>query len=305
MNAVNAQTPSRIPSLLGEEPVKEEGSRAAGRVRRALVRNPTFMGGLILLIVIIIIAASAPWLFVHSPLDMVSLPLQWPGQDGEFFLGTGPLGTDLAAGLAYGGRASLTVGFCAAMVCFAIGTIIGATGGYFGSWVDNILMRITEVFQTIPPFLLVVILITISGPTLSAIIFAIGFASWPSVARLVRAEFRSIKEMDYVLAGRSLGYSTLRIMFVEILPNALPSIIVMVSVIAANAILIEASLSFLGLGDPNVLSWGTMIGDGRAFLRTEWYLTALPGAAISATVLSLNLVGDGLNEILNPRSGQV
>lgn len=299
MSAMDAQVP---PSAPGEQGA---GNAAANRVRRAMLRNPTFVGGMALLIFIIVVASLAPWLFEHDPLDMVSMPLTWPGQDPEFPLGTGPLGTDLAASLAYGARASLLVGFCAALVCFAIGTVVGATAGYFGSFVDNILVRVTEVFQTIPPFLLVVILITITGPTITTIVFAIGFASWPSVARLVRAEFRSIKEMDYVLAARSLGYGTPRIMFVEILPNALPSVIVMVSVIAANAILIEASLSFLGLGDPNVLSWGTMIGDGRSFLRGEWYLTALPGAAISATVLSLNLVGDGLNEILNPRSGQV
>lgn len=303
MNATDTQMPSQADFALSEG--MQVDTVANSRVRRALVRNPAFMGGLILLILIVLVAVFASWLFPHNPLDMVSLPLQWPGQDPAFLLGTGPLGTDLAAGMAYGARASLLVGFCAALVCFAIGTVVGATSGYFGSWVDNVLIRCTEVFQTVPPFLLVVILITITGPTLLTIIFAIGFSSWPSVARLVRAEFRSIKQMDYVLAARSLGYSTPRIMFVEILPNALPPVIVLVSVIAANAILIEASLSFLGLGDPNVLSWGTMIGDGRAFLRTEWYLTALPGAAISATVLSLNLVGDGLNEILNPRSGQV
>lgn len=292
-------------TVLGDPAPTSEGYTPQGRIRRALLRNPAFVGGLVLLIFIILVAGFAPLLYPGNPLDMVAMPLTWPMQDSEYLLGTGALGTDVGAGLAHGARASLLVGFCTALVCFSIGTVIGATAGYFGSWVDTILVRITEVVQTVPPFLLVVVLITISGSTITTIILAIGFASWPSVARLVRAEFRSQKEMDYVLAARSLGFGTPRIMFVEILPNALPSIIVMISVIAANAILIEASLSFLGLGDPNVLSWGSMIGEGRSFLRTEWYLTALPGAAISLTVLSLNLVGDGLNEILNPRSGQV
>ena len=139
-------------------------------------------------------------------------------------------------------------------------------------------------------------------PVLEVLDLAIGFATWPTVARLVRAEFRTLRSTDFVMAARSLGYGTTRIIFGEILPNALPPVIVTTSVMAAGAILTEAGLSFLGMGDPNLVSWGSMIADGRSMLRTEWYVTALPGIAITLTVLSLNLVGDGLNDILNPRS---
>jgi peptide/nickel transport system permease protein len=163
-------------------------------------------------------------------------------------------------------------------------------------------MRVVELFQTTPTFLLVVVIVAIGEPTLQVIALAIGLASWPTVARLVRAQFRSLREADFVMAARSLGYSNGRIIVQEILPNALPPVVVAASVMIANAILTEAGLSFLNMRDPNIVSWGGMIGAGRDLLRTAWFLTALPGVAIALAVLSLNLVGDGLNEILNPRS---
>ena len=183
-----------------------------------------------------------------------------------------------------------------------IGILVGAIGGYFGGVVDDVLVRITELFQTVPSFLLIIVLVAIVSPSLPVIAIAIGVATWPMVARLVRAEFRSLRSADFVVAARSLGYGTARIIFGEVLPNALPPVVVTTSVLAANAILTEAGLSFLGMGDPNLISWGSMIADGRSLLRTEWFVTAIPGAAITLTVLSLNLVGDGLNDILNPRS---
>lgn len=280
------------------------GNTVGSRIMRALMTNVNFVGGLVIILLVVMFAILAPWLYPGDPRDMVGPPLAWPGTDLSFPLGTGTLGSDLAAGLAHGARSSLLVGIAAAFVSLAIGTVLGAIGGYFGGRIDDVVVRFTEIFQTVPSFLLVVVLITIVGSSLTMIIFAIGISSWPAVARLVRAEYRTLRVSDFVLAARSLGYSRSRIIFGEILPNALPPIVVTTSIMAANAILIEASLSFLGLGDPNAISWGVMIGDGRPFLRTEWYLTAIPGAAITITVLSLNLVGDGLNDILNPRSGQ-
>lgn len=279
-------------------PTKKQGSRAW----RAVRTNIPFLVGASILILIIIVGLFASVLYPGDPRDMVTMPLTWPLTDAAYPLGSGSLGTDISSGLAHGARASLLVGASAALVGLVIGVLIGAIGGYFGGVIDDVLVRITELFQTVPTFLLVIVLVAIATPSLPVIACAIGFATWPTVARLVRAEFRTLRSTDFVMAARSLGYGTPRIIFGEILPNALPPVIVTTSVMAAGAILTEAGLSFLGMGDPNLVSWGSMIADGRSMLRTEWYVTALPGIAITLTVLSLNLVGDGLNDILNPRS---
>ncbi|MBN8873509.1 MAG: ABC transporter permease [Rhodospirillales bacterium] len=274
-----------------------------GWLRRALRTGPLVCGSAILALVVII-ALMAPILFPGNPNDMVDVPAQWPGESAATPLGTDSMGRDVAAGLAYGARVSLLVGISSAVIGLLIGTTVGAIGGYFGGWTDRILARLTIIFQTIPSFLLVIVIVTIATPSAAIIALAIGVASWPTVARLVRAQYRSLRAQDFVMAARSLGYSAPRIIVCEILPNALPPIVVTTSVMVANAILIEAGLSFLNLGDANLISWGSMIGDGRALLRTAWFLTALPGSAIALTVLSLNLIGDGLNEVLNPRAGK-
>jgi peptide/nickel transport system permease protein len=201
----------------------------------------------------------------------------------------------------WGARISLLVGLAATALGLSFGALVGAVAGYFGGWVDDLLVRFIEIFQTLPSFVLLVVMVAIAQPTASTIIVAIAIVSWPTVARLTRAEFRAIREKDFVMAARSLGYGHARIIFREILPNALPPLIVTSSVMVASAILMEAALSFMGLGDPNVVSWGSMIGEGREVIRTAWYLSALPGLAIVFTVLALNLIADGLNDALNPR----
>jgi peptide/nickel transport system permease protein len=283
----------------------DQGSRAPvrrGRKLRAFTHNPAFVAGSLILALFVLMAVFADMLCPGDPFDMVGQPVLWPGQDPEFPLGTDSLGRDVLAGLVHGSRVSLLVGVVAAAIGLAIGTVVGALAGFFGGWVDTWLLRIVELFQTTPTFLLVVVIVAIGDPTVQTIAVAIGIASWPTVARLVRAQFRSLREADFVMAARSLGYGNIRIIVQEIMPNALPPIIVAASVMIANAILTEAGLSFLNMRDPNLISWGGMIGAGRDFLRTAWFLTALPGVAIALAVLSLNLVGDGLNEILNPRS---
>ncbi len=211
------------------------------------------------------------------------------------------MGRDVLAGILHGARISLTVGIAATALGLSAGITIGAMAGYFGGIVDDLLVKFIEIFQTIPSFVLLVVLVAIAQPTTSTVTIAIAIVSWPTVARLTRAEFRAIREKDYVLAARSLGFGHARIIFREILPNALPPLIVTSSVMVASAILMESALSFMGLGDPNRVSWGSMIGAGRDVIRTAWYLTALPGLAIVFTVLALNLLGDGLNDALNPR----
>ena len=286
-------------------PLADVGSRAPprkGRRWRAFLRNPTFVAGVAILGVFVLLAIFADLLFPDDPMDMVAPPLLWPGQDMQYLLGSDSLGRDMLARLVHGARSSLLVGVAAASISLAIGMVVGAVAGFFGGWVDMLLTRLIELFQTTPTFLLVVVIVAIGEPTVRTIAAAIGIASWPTVARLVRAQFRSLREADFVMAARSLGYSNARIIVQEILPNALPPVIVAASVMIANAILTEAGLSFLNMRDPNLVSWGGMIGDGRDQLRSAWFLTALPGVAIAMAVLSLNLVGDGLNEILNPRS---
>jgi peptide/nickel transport system permease protein len=193
------------------------------------------------------------------------------------------------------------VGITAALVSVVIGTLIGALAGYFGGRIDRALTWLIELFQTTPSFLLVVVVVSITQSTVGVIAVVIGLMSWDTVARLVRAEFRALLNADFVLAARTVGYSTRWIIFREVLPNALPPIIITASVIVASAILTESSLSFLGVGDPNLISWGSMIGSGRDMLRSALYLTAIPGAVLVVTVFSLNLVGDALISALNPR----
>lgn len=281
----------------------DAGHRRPG-VWRALLHHPSACVGLVLLAAFVTLALFAPRLFPGDPLDMVAAPFEWPGSDPQYWLGTDSLGRDVAAGIAHGARVSLLIGAASAALGLVIGTLAGAIGGYFGGVVDDLLVRITELFQTVPSFLLVIVIVAIGKPNVVVIAFAIGIASWPTVARIVRAEFRTLRRSEFVLAARTQGFSNTRIIFGEVLPNALPPVIVTASVMVASAILIESSLSFLGMGDPNVVSWGAMIGSGRDSLRTAWYLTALPGTAIVLAVLALNLLGDGLNDAMNPRLRQ-
>ncbi|MFN8925324.1 MAG: ABC transporter permease [Rhodospirillales bacterium] len=274
---------------------------AAARAVRSFLRNPAAVVGVVFLASALAMALTAPWLYPEDPLSMVARPYLWPGQNPRYPLGTDSLGRDVAAGVGWGGRISLLVGFSAMAIGVATGILVGSTAGYFGGWIDDLLVRVMEVFQTAPAFLLLIVLVAILSPSVDAVIFGIGVVTWPTIARLVRAEFRAIREKDFVTAARGLGYGHARIIFVEILPNALPPIIVTASVMVATAILMESALSFMGLGDPNQISWGSMIGSGREALRTAWFLTAIPGVAIVVTVLALNLIGDGLNDALNPR----
>lgn len=266
------------------------------------LRNPTGLAGLIILSLIIVAALSAPVLFPDDPLDMVTRPFVWPLRDRAFPLGSDSLGRDVLAGIVHGARISVLIGVTSTIIGLLIGIAVGASAGYFGGRTDDLLVRLMEIFQTFPPFLLIVVLVSIAEPSVTTITLSIGIVSWPTIARLVRAEFRSLRERDFVLAARGLGYSSARIVFLEILPNAMAPVIVTTSVMVATAILSEAALSFLGLGDPNLVSWGSMIGDGRDQLRIAWYLVALPGTALALSVLSLNLLGDGLNDALNPHA---
>lgn len=264
-------------------------------------RSPAAVIGLILLLLVIAMAASAGWLFPRDPLALAGRPLQWPLANPRFLLGTDNSGRDIAAQIFYGARISLLIGVVATVIAVAIGIVIGALAGFYGGKVDTVLMRITEAFQTLPNFLLLLVLVVVFGSTLPTVMVAIGIVSWPAPARLTRAEFLSLRNREFVQAGRTIGLSDLKLIFGEILPNALPPVIVYASVVMAVAILLESSLAFLKLSDPNVASWGNLIGLGRDVLRVQWYVSAIPGIAILLTVLGVSLVGQGLNDALNPR----
>ncbi|MFG6583242.1 ABC transporter permease [Sulfitobacter sp. 1A12779] len=257
--------------------------------------------GLVILTFVIAAAILAPILFPQSPWKMVQRPFLPPFTQDGLLLGTDALGRDVMAGLAHGAYVSLLVGLVSTIVALAIGVPVGAAAGYFAGRIDDALMRFAEFFQTIPSFALAIVLLAIFQPSLTFVIIAISIVSWPPVARLVRGEVLSLRTREFVEAASLSGLGNLQIITRHILPNALPPIIVLASLMVAQAILLESSLSFLGLGDPNIMSWGYMIGAARTVIRTAWWLSFLPGMAILLTVLALNLIGEGLNDALNPR----
>lgn len=268
---------------------------------KAYFRSPPAVIGLVLLILVVAMALSAPFLFPRDPLALAGRPLVWPFVNPRFPLGTDNSGRDIAAQIFYGARISLLIGGVATVIAIVIGVVIGALAGYYGGWIDNVLMRITEAFQTLPNFLLLLVLVAVFGSSIVTVTIAIGIVSWPAPARLTRAEFLSLRNREFVQAGRTLGLKDMKLIFGEILPNALPPVIVYASVVMAVAILLESALAFLRLSDPNVASWGNLIGLGRDVLRVQWYVSAIPGIAILVTVLAVSLVGQGLNDALNPR----
>lgn len=270
-------------------------------LRRMFTRTEVWIG-LIVIFGIIAISLLAPLLFPRGPWAMGGRPFLPPMTDMRFPFGTDTTGRDILAGLVWGGRVSLLIGLVSTVVSVFIGVVIGAIAGYGGGHVDSALMRFTEIFQVVPSFALALVLVAVLQPSVGSIVMAIGIVSWPPVARLVRAEFLSLRSRDFVLAAKLQGQSALVIMFRQILPNVASPIIVMGSLMVATAILLESSLSFLGLGDPNQMSWGFMIGASRTVLRQAWWMATFPGLAIAITVLALNVLGEALNDALNIHS---
>ena len=263
-------------------------------------RNRAAVLGLGILFTILFMAATAHLFYPEDPFRLVGRPLSGPFENG-FLLGSDSLGRDVASGIVHGAKTSLLIGLIATLVSIFIGIFFGAFAGYFGGRVDDLLMRITEIFQTIPSFIFAILLVAIMKPSIFSIVIAIAVVSWPGVARLVRGEFLSLKNREFVQACHTIGMSDIRVMLREILPNCLSPIIVIGSLMVATAILIESGLAFLGLGDPNIMSWGFQIGAGRTMLRSAWWVCTFPGIAILITVLAINLIGEGLNDALNPR----
>jgi peptide/nickel transport system permease protein len=267
---------------------------------RRFFSRPTALFGFAIFVAILAIALAAPLIFAHGPFTIVGMPLLPPGSPG-LPVGSDILGRNMAAGLAFGARISLLVGVTSTLGAIVLGVLLGAVAGYYGGAVDDVLMRVTEFFQIIPTFVLLMVLVAFLEPSLASAVIGIALISWPQVARVVRGEFLSLREREFVQAARVLGLSDTSIIFGQILPNALTPIVVISSMMVGNAILTESALSFLGLGDPNLLSWGSMIGGSRSAMWVAWWTTVLPGLCIMVTVLALNFIGDGLNDALNPR----
>jgi peptide/nickel transport system permease protein len=268
---------------------------------RRFARNRGALIGLLVLALIVAAAIAAPTIYPTSPWRMVSRPFMAPFMLDRFPLGTDALGRDVASGLMHGARVSLLIGLVSTLVALLIGVPLGAIAGYFGGVVDDLCMRFTELFQTVPSFALAIVIVAILQPSITSIVLAIALVSWPPVTRLVRGEVLSLRSRDYVHAAITVGQRTPRIIFGQVLPNTIAPIIVMASLMIASAILLESSLSFLGLGDPNLMTWGYMVGAGRTRLIEAWWISFFPGLAIFLAVLALNLVGEGLSDALNPR----
>lgn len=276
-----------------EHPLSE-----AWRVYR---RNLTALVGLLVLVLIIIVTLVGPYLYPVNPFDIVWAPLTPPAAEPLAPLGTDYLGRDILAGLIHGAAPTLLVGLVAALLTVIIGLLVGCWAGFYGGYVDDALMRFTEFFQVLPALLFSMVILTLFGPSLPLVAFSIGIISWPPTARLTRAEFMRIKNFEYVLAARSIGAGNSRLIWRVILPNALPPLIVAATLTVGSAILFEAALSFLGLSDPNIMSWGLMIGGSREYFIDAWWTVTFPGIAIFVTVLCVSLVGDGLNDAFNPK----
>jgi peptide/nickel transport system permease protein len=266
-----------------------------------IVRTPEGAIGLALLGLLVLTALFAGVFFPRDPLSIVGPALVPPFTDASLPLGTDRLGRDVLAELIHGSRASLAVGIAAAAVALVAGALIGTLAGFAGGLVDETLMRFVDAFQIVPSFLLALAFVSVAGASLPVVVLAIALGAWTGPARLARAEVLSIRERDYVAAARVVGMRPLEIAFREVLPNALPPVLALSSVIVASSVLIEAALSFLGLGDPNIVTWGSMIAEGRNVLRSQPFLSIVPGIALMLTVLGVYLFSEGLAEALARR----
>ncbi len=272
-----------------------------GMLRERFTRNRLAVAGGILVALLFIVALLAPVLAPYEPdyIDRYHV-LEPPGRLHP--LGTDDIGRDVLSRMLYGARVSLSVGFVAVGISTLIGMMMGAVAGYYGGIADRLIMRFVDVMLSIPSFFLILAVIAFVGPSIWNIMFIIGLTSWMGVARLVRAEFLSLKSREYILAARAVGASDTRIILRHMLPNSLAPVIVSAVLGVASAVLLESSLSFLGIGvQPPMPSWGNILTAGKANIEIAWWLSVFPGAAILVTVLSYNLLGEGLRDALDPR----
>ncbi len=291
---------------------QEKGSsRTQGGFRyiwKQLIMSKTGMLGSVLVLLVVLIAICAPLLTSHDPaavdtLNRLKPPAWLDGGASEHWLGTDNLGRDMWSRIVYGARVSLIVGMGAVIVSGVIGAILGLLSGFYGKWLDAVIMRVGDAFMAIPTILFMLVVMAIVGPGITTLIFVIGVTNWVPFTRIVRSEVLSIKERDFVHAARSIGAKNGRLIVKHILPNILSSFIVICGMNVGTTIIMEASLSFLGLGiKPPDVSWGGMLSDGRQYVATSWWVATFPGLAITFTVLGVIFLGDWLRDVLDPRT---
>ena len=262
--------------------------------------SPKLLWGIILFFVILLLAVLAPVLASYSPYYLSDELLVPPFSEGHL-LGTTYMGEDVLSMILYGGRTSLKIGIVAAALSGVIGVLLGAVAGFFGGIADKILTEVTNIFLMIPSFFLILIVVAMFGSSMLNVMIIIALTSWPSNARMMRAQVMSLKERTYVKSAQTIGESKGRILFHYIVPNGIYPIIANTTMNVAQAILTEASLSFLGLGDPNVASWGQMIMAGKSYLINGWWISLFAGLAIMLVVIVFYMIGDGLNYAMNPK----
>jgi len=293
--------------FVGEERRVTRGQK----VLRKLLENKGAVFGLIMVLGVVFSAILAPLISPHDPIlqdveKRLLPPLGQAGADPNYLLGTDQLGRDIVSRLIYGARISIVVSVSAVVFSAFLGTIIGLFSGFYGGKIDSVFMRLADVQLAFPFILLAIAIIAVLGPNLQNIIIVMGITGWVIYARVVRAEVLSLREKEYVMAVRALGGSDGRIIFNHLLPNVLPPIIVIITLEMARMIIMEAALSFLGLGiQPPTPTWGGMLADGRVYLVTSWWLATFPGLVIMLVVLGINLLGNWLRDMLDPRLTQL
>jgi peptide/nickel transport system permease protein len=276
----------------------------AGRRRRLLPRRPAALVGLAILAIVVLLAIFAPLVAPFDPNDQdVSLRLAPPFQAGSpYLLGTDQVGRDVLSRIIYGTRVALLVGVASVAISGAVGIVLGLLSGYYGGLVDDVIGWLANVELAFPFILLAIAVVAVIGSGLTNLIVVLSIVAWVVYARIVRAETLAVRDLDFVQAARVIGVGDARILFRHILPNVLTPVIVIATFEVARMIISEASLSFLGLGvEPRIPSWGSMLADGRQYLSTGWWIATFPGLAIMLTVLAINLVGDWLRDVLDPR----
>lgn len=293
MADASVATPQAIRSSLGVERRSRDG------FWRRFRRQPSALFGIAALLLLLCMALFASVIAPGDPFATSRQVFLPPSASHPF--GTDDLGRDLFRSVIHGARASLLVGVATTIIATIIGVLVGACAGYFGRFVDDVLMRLTELFQVVPRFFLVLITVALFGSGIRLIILLLGLTYWPGAARLLRGQVLSLRSREHVVAARAIGVREPVILVRHVLPMALPPIITLSALTVGGAILVEAGLSFLGLGDRNVVSWGALLNDAQQFVRRAWWLSAFPGLAITLTVLGMNLLADGLNEAWNPR----
>jgi peptide/nickel transport system permease protein len=296
-----ASAPLPVAPLADIVDARPRSGSKAGAAWKAFIASRYGLAGLILLLLVVLPAIFAPVLAPSDPFKLGAKPFLHPGAAGHP-LGTDHLGRDVLSQILFGARISLEVGLVAAGIAAVVGIVIGSISGYFGGWIDLLLSRVTDMFLIIPAFFLIIIVVATLGSGILYVMVVIGLTSWPANARLMRAQVLTLRERTFIHGLTALGESRTRILTRHIVPNGIQPVITNSTLLIASAVLTEASLSFLGLGDPNKASWGRMIYEGRTSILTAWWPSIFPGVAMVLTVLAFYLIGDGLAYVLTPKT---